>query len=361
MLRIVKKAEMSKSKSAGIRILAVVLALLTAALLIFTMRLNPLEVYGGMLKGAFGSAYRIREVVIEATSLIITSLGIAIAFKMQFWNIGGEGQILMGAFAASYFALAFPEIPRFFLLLMMIIAAMIGGGLWALIPAFFRAQWRTNETIITLMMNYIALKWVMYLQFGPWKDPMAMGFPKIRNFTTNAILPEVFGIHIGWIFALLLVFLVAVFLNHSKKGYEITVLGESENTALYAGINVKKTILTAIFFSGALCGLTGMIQASALNNTLSIEVSEGIGFTAIITTWLAALKPSVILLVSVLFAALVQGASYIQTAFAIPQAAAELLQGMILFFVLGSEFFIRYKFVSDTPLQAGKVEEEMNK
>lgn len=360
MLRIVKKPEMSKTKSTGIRLLAIILALLTAALLILAMRLNPLEVYGGMLKGAFGSAYRIREVVTEATSLIITSLGIMIAFKMVFWNIGGEGQILMGAFAASYFALTYPDLPRFLLLTIMIIAAMIAGGLWALIPAFFRAQWRTNETIITLMMNYIALKWVMYLQFGPWKDPMAMGFPKVPNFTANAILPEVFGVHIGWIFALVLVFLTSLFLNHSKKGYEIAVLGESENTALYAGINVKKTIMTAVFLSGALCGLTGMIQASALNNTLSIEVSEGIGFTAIITTWLAALKPSLILLVSVLFAALVQGGSYIQTAFGIPQAAAELLQGMILFFVLSSEFFIRYRFVLDRVPQ-GEVKEEMNK
>ncbi|HOB82291.1 MAG TPA: ABC transporter permease [Peptococcaceae bacterium] len=360
MLRIVKKAEMTKTKQIGIRILAVILALLTAALLIFAMDLNPLAVYGGMLKGAFGSAYRIREVVIEATSLTIASLGIAIAFRMQFWNIGGEGQILMGAFAATYFALHFPDLPAFFLLSTMIIAAMIGGGLWAMIPAFFKAQWKTNETIITLMMNYIALKWVMYLQFGPWKDPTALGFPKIPNFTANAILPKVFGVHIGWIFALILVFLVAVFLNHSKKGYEIAVLGESEQTALYAGINVKRTIITAVFWSGALCGLVGMIQASALNNTLSIEVSEGIGFTAIITTWLAALKPVVILLVSVLFAALVQGASYIQTAFGIPQAAAELLQGMILFFVLGSEFFIRYRFVLDrAPL--GGLEEEMNK
>jgi len=336
---------MSKRKSVVIRLLAVIFALVIFAILIRVMDLNPLDVYVALVKGAFGSAYRIREVIIKSTALVITSLGIAIAFKMQFWNIGGEGQIFMGAFAASYIALNYPELPKPLLLTLMIIAGMIGGGLWALIPAFFKAQWKTNETIMTLMMNYIALKWVMYLQYGPWKDPMALGFPKIANFSANAILPKVFGIHIGWIFALLLVVLVSVFFNHSKKGYEITVLGESENTALYAGIDIKKTILVAMFISGALCGLTGMIQASALNNTLSIDVSGGLGFTAIITTWLAFLKPFFILIVSILFAALLQGGSFIQTAFGIPQAAAELLQGMILFFVLASEFFIRYKLV----------------
>lgn len=336
---------MSKRKSVVIRLLAVIFALVIFAILIRVMDLNPLDVYVALVKGAFGSVYRIREVIIKSTALVITSLGIAIAFKMQFWNIGGEGQIFMGAFAASYIALNYPELPKPLLLTLMIIAGMIGGGLWALIPAFFKAQWKTNETIMTLMMNYIALKWVMYLQYGPWKDPMALGFPKIANFSANAILPKVFGIHIGWIFALLLVVLVSVFFNHSKKGYEITVLGESENTALYAGIDIKKTILVAMFISGALCGLTGMIQASALNNTLSIDVSGGLGFTAIITTWLAFLKPFFILIVSILFAALLQGGSFIQTAFGIPQAAAELLQGMILFFVLASEFFIRYKLV----------------
>lgn len=349
MMRMVKRSKMPRSKSTGIRLLAIFLALFTSAILITALSLHPLEVYLALFKGAFGSAYRIREVAVKATALTITSLGIAIAFKMQFWNIGGEGQICMGAFFASFVALNYPELPRPLLLTLMICAGMLGGGLWALIPAYLKAKWKTNETIITLMMNYVALKWLMYLQFGPWKDPQALGFPKIPNFSLNAILPKVWGVHLGWIFALLLVILVSIFLNHSKKGYEIAVLGESENTALYAGINIPKTIVTAIFISGALCGLTGMIQASAVNNTLSMEISGGIGFTAIITTWLASLKPPLILVVSVLFAALVQGGSFIQTAVGIPQAVAGLLQGLILFFVLGSEFFIRYKVVGDRP------------
>lgn len=352
MFRMQKRGEMPKTKIVAIRILAIILALVAAAFIIIILKLNPLEVYLAMVKGAFGSAYRVREVIIKTIPLVVTSLGITIAFRMKFWNIGGEGQIFMGAFLASYVALNYPDLPKPLLLTIMVLASIIGGGLWAVIPAYFKAQWRTNETIVTLMMNYIALKWVKYLQYGPWKDPKALGFPKIPNFSDNAILPKLFGVHIGWIIALVLTVLIYIFLTYTKKGYEIAVLGESENTASYAGINIKRTIITALFLSGGLCGLTGMIQASALNNTLSVEVSGGVGFTAIITTWLSALKPFVIIIVSLLFAALLQGGSFIQTAFGIPEAAAQLLQGMILFFVLGSEFFIRYKLVWTKSLQS---------
>ncbi|HYE80669.1 MAG TPA: ABC transporter permease [Clostridia bacterium] len=341
----IKKSEPSRMKAASVRIGAIVLALVASSLFILLLKLNPIDVYVKMVQGAFGTAYRVRETIVKAIPLVITSLGIGIAFRMQFWNIGGEGQIAIGAFAATFFALNMGDMPRPILLLVMIIAGMLAGGIWALIPAFFKAQWGTNETIVTLMMNYIGIKWVTYLQYGPWRDPKSLGFPKIANFSDNAVLPELFGIHIGWLIALVLVAAVHIFMNHTKKGYEVAVIGESINTARYAGINIKKTILIAIMLSGGLCGLVGMIQASAVNNTLSVEITGGVGYTAIITAWLAALSAPVILIVSVLFAALLEGGSYIQTVFGIPQAAAEILQGIILFFVLGSEFFVRYKFV----------------
>lgn len=345
MYRFVKRGKVEKKTSFRIRITAVILSLLVSAIFIGILDFNPLMVYGGMLRGAFGSVYSIKETIIKAIPLIITALGIAVAFKMQFWNIGGEGQIIMGAFAASFFAIKFSNMPKPILLAIMMVAGMVAGGLFALIPAIFKAKWETNETITTLMLNYIALKWITYLQYGPWKDPKAMGFPKVKPFTENAILPNLFGIHIGWIFAILLVVIIYIYMNYTKKGYEISVLGESENTAKYAGINIKKTILSAIFLSGALCGLTGMIQASAVSNTLSVEVSGGVGFTAIIVAWLSSLSAPVIFVVSILFAGLVEGGSYIQTAFGIPQAAALILQSTILFFVLGSEFFVKYKLV----------------
>ncbi|OFI06257.1 D-allose transporter subunit [Clostridium acetireducens DSM 10703] len=347
MIRVIKKSEVSKRESTIIRLIAIVLALLVSGAFIAVLDLNPIQVYGAMIKGAFGSAYSIKETIVKAIPLLITSLGIAVAFKMQFWNIGGEGQIIMGAFMAAFFALKFPELPIQIMLPIMLIAGIIGGAAWALIPAFLKAKLGTNETIVTLMMNYVALKWVTFLQYGPWKDKNALGFPKIPNFGDNAILPELFGIHIGWIIALILVLVMYIFMNYTKKGYEISVLGESENTAIYAGINVNKTIIVAMLLSGGLCGITGMIQASAVSNTLSVEVSGGVGYTAIIVTWLANLSAPLILLVSILFAALLEGGAFIQTAFGIPESASLIIQAMILFFVLGSEFFIRYKVVFD--------------
>jgi len=345
MVRIVKRTGVTKTQSVYFRLLAVLLALVSSGVFILILGHNPLDVYKAMLKGAFGNMYGFKETIILAIPLVVTSLGIAVAFKMKFWNIGAEGQIFMGAFAASFFALQFPNLPRPVLLIVMAVAGIIGGGLWALVPAIFKAQFGTNETLFTLMMNYIALKWVTYLQYGPWRDPKANGFPQIASFSDNATLPRLFGIHIGWVIALILIAVMYIFIHYTKKGYEIAVIGESENTARYAGMNVKKIVVTAILLSGGLCGLAGMIQASGVNGTLSVDVSGGVGYTAIITTWLGQLSAPIILVVSFLFAVLVQGGAYIQTVFQIPQAAASLLQGMILFFVLGSEFFIQYKLV----------------
>ncbi|SHK40228.1 ABC transporter permease [Paramaledivibacter caminithermalis] len=347
LLRVLKKTNISKTKSILIRFGAIFLALFTSTLFIHFLGHNPISVYISMLDGCFGSLYRFKETIIKTIPLVIASLGILVAFKMKFWNIGGEGQIYMGAFLSSLVALKLPQVPKPMLLMLMVVAGIIGGGIWALIPALFKAKYGTNETLFTLMMNYIAIKWITYLQFGPWKDPNALGFPKIPNFSDNAILPRLFGVHIGWIFAIILVILTYVFIHHTKKGYEISVIGESENTGRYAGMNVKKIIITAMLISGGLCGLTGMIQASAVNNTLSVELSGGIGYTAIIVTWLSNLSAPLILLVSFLFAILIQGGAYIQTAFQIPQSAAQILQGMILMFVLGSEFFVNYKLVLD--------------
>lgn len=350
LLRIIKTPECPRWKAYWIRFTAVLLALFTAALFLSLMGYNPLEIYWAMVKGALGSKHRFQETIIKTIPLVLTSIGITLAFKMKFWNIGGEGQILMGAFAASYFALHYSMLPQGILLPMMMIAAVIGGGIWAFIPAYFKARYRTNETIFTLMMNYIALGWITYLQYGPWKDPNALGFPKIPNFSDSAILPKLFGIHIGWVITLIFVIGIYFFMNHTKKGYEISVIGESENTARYAGISVERVLMGTLFFSGGICGLVGMIQASAVSSTLSVEVAGGVGFTAIITTWLAGLKPPLMIIVCFLFAGMVEGGSFIQTAYQIPQAAADILQGMILFSVLGSEFFIQYKLISSIQL-----------
>lgn len=358
MIRLVKRGEVSKKYVATVKITAVILALIVSGIFLITMNKNPFEVYGALIKGAFGTTYNFSQTIIGAIPLIITGLGILIAFKMQFWNLGGEGQIIMGAFGATLIVMKFSSLPGPIMIICMFISGIFFGGIWALIPAFFKAKWNANETIITLMMNYIALKYITYLQYGPWKDKKSMGFPKIAVFPDKAILPNVFGIHIGWIIALVLCVLVYFFINHTKKGYEISIIGDSETTAAYAGINTKKTMIQAVVLSGILCSITGVIQASAVSNTLNVDITGGAGFTAVIVAWLSGLSPMMLVIVSLFFAGLVQGGNFIQSAFSIPDSAAQILQALILFFVLGSEFFTRYKIIINNKIEKKVLDKE---
>ncbi len=346
MLKIVRREDIDKRFAIAVRAAAIIGAMIFAGIFIALLGYPPIKVFSEMFFGAVGTQMRLQETVNKAVPLIIASLGILVAFKMKFWNIGGEGQIMMGALGAGYIALNYAEVlPRPVLLLTMAVVSILMGGIWALIPAIFKVKMGTNETIFTLMLNYIAIKIVQFLQFGPWKDPAATGFPKIPTFSQNALLPSVFGLHIGWIIALFLTVLMYVFIRYTKKGYEIEVVGESINTAKYAGMNVNAIILYAITLSGGLLGLVGMIQASAMEKTISYTLSGGYGFTAIITTWLSGVKAQYILITSIAFAILLQGGSFVQVSMQIPQAVAGMIQGIILFFVLGSEFFIKYKLV----------------
>lgn len=346
MIKIVKKKESDALQANLLRVGSCLVALCAAALFIALLGYNPLVVYGEIVKGATGTLYRFQETVNKAIPLVILSLGISVSQRMKFSNIGAEGQFYTGALAATFVAFTLPEnLPIYVMLPLMMLAALAAGGLWCLFPAILKVKFGTSETLVTLMMNYIAIKWVSYLQYGPWKDPKAFGFPKMPKFTQNEILPKVLGIHAGWIIALVLVVAVYILISRSKLGYEISVLGENEQTARYAGMNTTRILLISVLISGGLCGLAGMIQASAVEKSLTDAMSGGLGFTAIITAWLARLSAPGILVVSTLFAMLLQGSAYLQSALQIPSAVAELLQGTILFFVLASEFFTQYKFV----------------
>jgi simple sugar transport system permease protein len=226
----------------------------------------------------------------------------------------------------------------------MFIAGMVFGGLWAMIPALLKIALSTNETLVTLMLNYIAIRWISFLQYVAWKDPTALGFPKITAFGRNAVLPSAFGIHIGWIIAIVLAALLYMVLKRTKLGYEIDVIGESEPTARYAGMGVFRITVIAIMLSGGLCGAAGMMQASAIEHSLSDQLSGGLGFTSVIVTWLARLNPAMILVMAFLFSLLIQGGNFLQSSMQIPASISLVLQGIIIFFVLGSEFFIRYRF-----------------
>ena len=344
-IRLARRAGINAWRKSLQRVIAVALAIFTGALFIKLIGFSPLIIYAGMLRGVVGSAISLRETVKIAAPLCVTALGLALAFRMRFWNIGGEGQITAGAIAASYFALFQSAMPKPALIIVMSVAAMLAGAILGIIPAWFHARFKTNETLFTLMLNYIAIYTVQYLREGPWKNPRDMGYPKIAMFSPNAQLPRALGVHIGWIIALALVALVYVYLKHSKQGYELTVVGSNPNTARYAGMPVRRIIIRTAAISAALCGLAGMIKAAGADRTLTDGVAGGIGFTAITVAWLAELQPIGILVVSVLFSALEKGAGYVQSTYKISSSAAAVLQGIILFFVLGSEFFIRRQII----------------
>ncbi len=341
---VVKRAGMPKKLAFLIRVLAVLMALATGGLFILALGHNPFEVYKSMITGSLGSKTAVREMVKMSIPLCITALGVTLAFKMKFWNIGGEGQICMGATAASYFALFHSDWPGYILFPVMVLASLLAGGLWGVIPALFKAKFGTNETLFTLMLNYVASYFIQYLRMGPWMNPES-SFPQIARFEKSARLPTLLGVHVGWVFALVLVALVFFYLKYTKQGYELTVVGENENTARYAGMNVPRIIIRTAFLSAAICGLAGMLQATGADKTLSESVTGGAGFTAITVAWLAKLNPIAILIVSLLFGILEKGSGTIQSLFNISTSAAEVFQGIILFFVLGSEFFVSYRIV----------------
>ena len=345
LIRVVKKTELAGKEVLVLRLEAIILAIIAGGLFILAIGYNPLLIYKAIIEGCFRSAMSFQATVKIMIPLLISSLGVTLAFKMKFWNIGAEGQIIMGGIFASYFALFHSDWNHWVLILVMILAGIVGGGLWGFIPAWFKTKFDTNETLFTLMLNYIALHIISYLQEGPWRDQAAQGFAKIPRFDKNAALDKVLGIQFGWIIALILVALVFIYMKYSKQGYEIGVVGESQDTARYAGMNVRKIVLRTMFLSGAVCGLGGMIQATGSDITLTTAVAGGVGFTAIIVAWLSQLNPIVILIVSFCFSVLEKGSSVVQSTYGLSSDSADVLQGVILFFILGCELFVRYKFV----------------
>ncbi len=335
-------------------VISILLALLVGAFSLALSGRDYQQIYATMFSGAFGSTYGLSETIVKTIPLTITSLGIALAFRMQLWNIGGEGQIYMGAFAATWAALFFPVGTGWWTMPCMILLGMLAGGLWALLTAIPRAIWGVNEIITTLMMNYVAIFWVNYLVYGPWKDPQGYNFPLTATFPPEAILPTlgVSRIHFGLFLGLLLTVLMYAVVQHTRWGYEIKVTGESVSAARYAGINSKRNILLVMFFSGAICGLTGMTEVSGIAYRLQPGLSTGYGFTAIIIAWLARLNPFAIVLVSFLFGGLQVGGYIVQTS-GIPSSMVTMLQGLLLFFVLGGELLTYYK-ISKAPASSGQ-------
>ena len=339
-----KRTDMRRGTAWAIRLGAFAAAILIGGIIFALLGNNPIQAYGTILTGSLGKKTALRQTIKIAVPLLGTALAIAPCFKMRFWNIGAEGQITAGAIGATFFALNFAKaLPSPMLLVVMGLAGAACGALAALIPAVFKAKWGTNETLFTLMMNYIIIGLVKWLQGGPWEGKP--GSQIIPNFAASAVLPKVFGIHCGWIIVLILTVFIYVYMNHTKHGYEIAVVGESQNTARYAGMDVGRITIRTMLLSGAICGLVGYMVASGANQTLYHSVADGVGFTAITVAWLAQLNPFAMIAISLLLAILDKGAGTLQTNMNVPTSISDIITGIVLFCMLACEFFINYRIV----------------
>jgi len=323
---------------------SVLLALLVGGVFLALTGNNPLKVYAVLISSAFATKYGLTESVVKAIPFMLCGLGVSLAFRMQLWNIGAEGQLYMGAFAATWVAITFPGLPAWIMLPLMGILGFCAGALWGLFPAIPRAFFKVNETITTLLMNYIAILWVDFLVYGPWKDPHGINFPSTAPFPPAAILPTLgkSRIHMGLFFALAAAVLIYLLLYRTRWGFEVRVIGESPKAARYAGMNIAKNICLVMFLSGGLAGLAGMSEVSGIAGRLQHGLSPGYGYTAIIVAWLARLHPATLALVSFLLGGLLVGGYAIQLV-GLPASIVNILQGLILFFVLGGQILNNYE------------------
>lgn len=322
---------------------------------------NPLTVYLAMLSGALGSWNGVAETLVKTTPLLLAGLGVAVAFRMQLWNIGAEGQLYLGAIFATWMALYLaPGAPGWLLVPLMIVAGMIGGGLWGLIPGALRAYFGASEIITSLMLNYVAILFADYLIHGPWRDPQAFGFPGTPQFPDAAWLPQwgTTRVHLGLLFGLVAALLLWLLLRRTRWGYEISVMGENPRAALYAGMPMTRTILLVMALSGALAGLAGMSEVAGIGHQLQRSLSPGYGYSAIIVAWLARLHPFGAVLVAFFLAALTVGGDQLQMSIGLPAAIAPMLQGTILFFLLGGDLLTRYRLVRRAPALGSVAREE---
>ena len=347
LAHISKRGAMPWYKAWAIRLGAIVAALLVCALVTtVTTGENPIAVYGAMISGSFGTARRSWITFQGMAVLLCISLAVTPAFKMRFWNIGAEGQTLAGCLATTAVMICLSDkMSNGMLILTMTVAAIAAGALWGFIPAFFKAKWNTNETLFTLMMNYVATQLVAYFIIV-WEVPKGAGQIGIINQATElGWLPQLGGNKylLSIVVAAVVTVAVYVYLNYSKHGYEISVVGESERTARYVGIKVEKVIMRTMALSGAICGLAGLLRVGGINHTVTTTIAGGRGFTAVMVSWLAKFNPIIMVFTSLLLVFLERGAGEISTAFGLNHSFSDILTGIILFFIIGSEFFISYK------------------
>ena len=342
LFHIVKRSGISAKQSIMIRAIAIAAALVIAGIISFLItKKSPLAIYKQMFLGVFGSSHRIMKTLKNLAVLLCISLAVTPAFKMKFWNCGAEGQALIGGLAcASCMFYLGGSVPKWLLIIIMVATSLMAGAIWAVIPALFKAKWNTNETLFTLMMNYVATSLVAFFIKGWAKD----GSGILRPMTEYG-LPVIGGSDslLAIIVVAILTIAIYIYLKYSKHGYEIAVVGESENTAKYIGINVKKVIIRTMILSGAICGLCGLLLVGGIDKTISTETIGGQGFTAIMVSWLGKFNPVYMILTSFLIVFLQVGTKQVSTSFRIDTSLADITTAIVLFFIIGCEFFINYK------------------
>jgi len=349
LVRIKKRDTIPVWKAWAIRLISLLLALVVCGFLIYAIvKLNPLKVYGAMWDGAFSTKRRTWVTVRDTMMMLCIGIGLAPAFKMRFWNIGAEGQILVGGIAtAACMIYLGGTLPTWLMLLVMAAASVLAGAAWGLLPGIFKARWGTNETLFTLMMNYIGIQLTSYF-VSLWENPYGSNSVGIINQKSKsgwfpAILDQQYLLNV--ILVLVLTVGMYLYLRYSKHGFEIAVVGESTNTARYSGIHVKKVIVRTMALSGAVCGLAGFVAVAGASHTISTSTAGGRGFTAIIVAWLSKFNTLIMILVSLLLVFLEKGAMEIASRYNLSDYASQMITGIILFFILGSEFFINYQVI----------------
>ena len=352
-IHLTKRDGVSLREAIIVRALAILAALIVCAILtVVVTRDNPFSIYATIFKGAFGKG-RGFVTIHEIAILLCVSLAVTPAFRMHFWNIGAEGQTLIGGLATALVMFWFHDkVSIGVLALMMLAAGLFAGAVWGVLPAIFKAQWNTNETLFTLMMNYVAIQLVEYFLKIADKSGSNVVGPRLLG---NG-LPELFGVQ--YLFNILVVAFLTVilyiYLRYSKHGYEISVVGESENTARYIGINVKKVVIRTMILSGALCGLAGFLIVGGASHSINKDIVGGRGFTAIMVSWLAKFNPLMMVLTTLLLVFMARGADEVSTMFGLNKSFSDIITGIILFFIIGCEFFIRYRVHIDRPAVQGK-------
>jgi simple sugar transport system permease protein len=345
-LRLEARTETARWLVVATPLLAAALTLVVGVVMFAALGYDPGKALTSFFIKPVETLYGVTELLVKATPLLLCALGLAVGFRGGVWNIGAEGQLTMGAVAAGGLALAFHGEEPGWLLPAMVLAGALGGAAWAAIPAFLRARFNTNEILTSLMLTYVAVQFLGYLVHGPWRNPQGFNFPQTRDFGDGAIIPllvEGTRLHLGVILAGIAVIAAWLLLDRSYLGFQIRVSGLAPRAAAYAGYPVSRIVWAGFLAGGAMAGLAGMMEAAGPIGKLQPLISPGYGFAAIIVAFLGRLNAFGILLASLLVALLYLGGEIAQIDLKVPPAVTGVFQGLLLFFLLGSDFLTRYR------------------